>query len=209
MRFFVLITVLLASTTAYAQDDEERYAEYYGDGIRAYTESRYEDALTNLYRALAVKQTPLALKLIVRVHDFQGNCTARERAAEMLRDAYPQTAIPPMQQCEVTGVLHVQCAPDDGTVRVNGAFDVTCGAPVRVPIGTHELSNQSLGAAIHVDVVRDQTTVANLTMRPHKWGLDERHKQVVELPRQWLRPGLLSDPDMPRTFKWKRPANLR
>lgn len=206
---FLTFLMLSIAATAAAQESADRYAEYYGDGIRAYAESRYDDALTNLYRAMAVKPNPFALKLIARVHDFQGNCSARDNSVTMLKDLFPGEKAPPAQRCATVGEVDVVCAPDEGTVRVDGEFDARCGMRLRLPVGTHELENTSFGTVLLVEVVRGDTITANLYLRPNKWYLDpdQRVRARVALPSRWLRPGLRVDPDMPRTFQWKRPRS--
>ena len=103
MRTTLIVLALLA--TPFGVGAEDLYSVHSGDGIRAYTESRYDDALKHLYRAVAVRPTPVTLKLIVRSHDFQGNCTARGKAVELLAAHFPREPAPPVQRCARVGRL--------------------------------------------------------------------------------------------------------
>ena len=202
-NFTPLLTVLLCSISASAAaQQDERYAEYYGDGVRAYTESRYDVALTNLYRALALKPSPYVVKLIVRVHDFQGNCSARDASSKILSELVPGASVPPAQRCVNTGEVTIQCAPQVGEVRVDDEFVAKCGARLRLPSGPHRLANTKLGSVIDIDVRSGERVVADLMLRPNKWY---RSKRRADLPQKWSYPRLVNDPDMPRTFRWKTP----
>ncbi len=199
---FILLLLSLVPESVGAQD-EERYAEYYGDGIRAYTESRYEEALENLYRAFAARQNPYPLELIIRAHDFQGNCSARNKAANMLTDLFPAESVPPPQRCYRTGTLHLKCAPGETRVRVDGSFDAACNSRMRVPTGRHRV--ESGGVALEVDVREDSHTVASLGAGRTDF---ERPRQArttpSEHPRDLFRQDLLEDPDMPASFQFRR-----
>lgn len=200
-----LVVVLLAPHTVLGEDELPReYVAHYGDGIRAYTESRYDDALRELYRAYAIKQTSYALKLIIRSHDFLGNCSARERAAQMLGDTFSATA-PAPQMCTHTGLLHIECTTE-GNVRIDGKFDAVCGTTVRVPAGRHRVVSQRLGSAVLVDIPANETTVASIQPSPTKWYLGDAgpHKWSPNDPVADSE--LRRDPDMPRKFDVKRPT---
>lgn len=204
----MLSAVFLAPGALAAQDAQARqYAEYYGDGVRAYAESRYDDALTNLYRAIAVQPNPFALKLIVRIHDFQGNCSAREGSLSLLSEMFPSERSPRPQRCAVTGELEIRCAPVDGEVIVDRQFTARCGTAILVPIGSHRVENTRIGAVTDVHVSQDRSTVAELLLRPNKWYLEPTAPRRAKgtLPERWVHPKLVVDPDMPRTFEWKRP----
>lgn len=194
LAFLVGTVAAVAATPAMAQtpSSELRYEEYYGDGIRAYTEERYEAALDNLYRAFALKQTPYALKLITRTHDFMGNCSARTNTAELMKDLYPGETAPPAQRCTQTATVDIVCARGQGRVRVDDSFYVDCGTSVEVPAGKRRFENVFSSMAVELDVDAGDTAKAWLTAKPHKWLASE------SVPIR-----LRADPDMPRTFKWK------
>ncbi len=206
MRYLLpIVCLLLTASSAFADEAEDRYAALYGDGIRAYAESRYDDALTHLYRAVAVKPNPFALKLIARSHDFQGNCSARNHVITMLSDLFPRERAPAPQRCAEVGEVRIECGLEAGAVRVDGAFDAPCAATVLLPVGDHVLQKTSMGPIVRVAVKRGTPSVATMLVGPDKWYLDAASRRVVQLPSRWIRPSLLEDPDMPRSFEWKRP----
>ena len=197
-----LLAILLGCLPldAVADDHADLYATHYGDGIRAYTEARYDDALRELYRAFAVRQSPLALKLIIRSHDFQGNCSARKRAAEMLSELFDGQDTPPPQLCRTVGTLRIECAAPSGTVVIDGKFEVECGSAVDVPVGEHRIQPRNVAAATVVEVEANQSTEIAVTPDPRKWYLGDAG------PHKWMPLDIIAgsklrmNADMPETF---------
>lgn len=202
MKLTLLIFVLtLLPATAVGQTNEERYAEYYGDGMRAYTEARYEEALEHLYRAFAAKQNPYPLKLIIRAHDFQGNCSARERAAAMLQDLFPAKSIPPPQRCYRTGTLDLRCPHDVRKARIDDSFDVACGSATQLPVGRHHVRAGDI--ALNVEVAAERSTVASLDGGRSRVDIQTRKRARRGPSRPLLRQDLGDDPDMPASFRFR------
>lgn len=89
--------------------DESLWSKVFGEGMRAWAESDYDAALASLYQAYAIKPTAYNLSLIIRSHDFLGQCQAAIKQREEFVELYGERAQPVLQSCAVVSTLQVTC----------------------------------------------------------------------------------------------------
>lgn len=204
----ILVAATFLTSSAQAQDASERYHELYGDGLRLYAEGRYDRALQKLYRAWAVEQSDLLLKLIIRSHDFMGHCSAANRQIGLFDELYARQTPPKLQRCDNPGTLAVECTPHAGEVVINHQIHIACGTQVLLPQGRHRIHSAQLNEEQFFEVLPGQTTIARLKLTPEKWERPRARRSedsdsiLIQTPagryRIWLESNLRRDPDMDR-----------
>jgi len=202
MKAPVLAAIVFWSLPAMGQD----YATFYGDGMRFYAQGHYNEALENLYRAYAAKPSPDLLSLIIRTHDFAGQCSAVERQVGLFKDLFPRQKAPTAQVCENPGTLEIKCTPHASQVMINHTMRAHCGTSVKVPPGKHTVHSEELNEAKVFVVEAGSTTVATLQLVPKKWSArvdpiqDSLPYTAIKssdgLFEIWVRSSLREDPEM-------------
>ena len=89
--------------------DEQLWSRTFGEGMRAWAESDYEVALEKLYQSYALKPTAYNLGLIIRSHDFLGQCHAAHNQRKEYAALYGERDRPVLQSCAVVSKLKVTC----------------------------------------------------------------------------------------------------
>lgn len=150
---WVFILSCAWSSPAQAQEDE-LWARIFGDGMRAWAESDYDRALEMLYQSYAIKPTSYNLSLIVRSHDFLGECDAATRQRDEFKGLYTKVKSPRLQYCASSGTLIMECpeSREGLRVRISGRERGLCGEAIVVPVGSHEVSVSDVGYAASVTI---------------------------------------------------------
>ncbi len=202
MKRAIFLSIILFSNSAFG----EEYANYFGDGLRLYAQGHYNDALESLYRAYAIKPSAEVLNIIVRTHDFAGQCSAVERQLTLFKELFPREKSPKAQLCAEPGELRIECTPHASQVMINHTMRAHCGTTIKVPEGTHTVHSDELNEAKTFAVKKGETTVAKLQLVPQKWAtqvdkLDDFRpytaiKSADGLFEIWVRSSLRDDPEM-------------
>lgn len=151
------VVSLVPIQSLYAQDDEA-WSRLFGEGMRAWAESDYDRALEMLYQSYALRPTSYNLSLIVRSHDFLGECAAVERQLGEFRLLYKKSDLPTVQICRESGTLVVSCP--GGAVGARVFVDARdrgeCGDTLELPAGQHTVSIPDLKHTSEVTVIKSE-----------------------------------------------------
>src|SRR5690554_7504216 len=79
LLFGALSTPVFAQSSRTSQSSEIAHADFYGNGLRSYTEGNYVEAIDHLFHAFALRPSAEVLRLIVRSYDFMGHCDAAQK----------------------------------------------------------------------------------------------------------------------------------
>ena len=146
------------------------YATYLGDGMRDYTEGRYDEAVAKLFRAYALRPEPQTLSLIVRAYDFMGHCTARARQAAMFTEAHPGRQPPAPQRCAQPATVTFACETAESPLRVDATIEARCNTPIQLAPGPHKVELLALRHTEPFTARPGQTETVKLRVKPQKWS---------------------------------------
>ena len=144
--------------------DAPSYAAFYGDGLQAYAEGRYGEAVAHLFRAYALRPSPHVLKTIVRSYDFMGHCGAVERQLQWLREEHPRQVQPALQRCVAPGTLQLECTPRSTPLVIDNMIEAQCGTALRLTEGTHVVTAVELGISQRVEIMAGEVSTATLQL---------------------------------------------
>lgn len=196
--------------------ESDSYATYYGDGLRHYTEGRYDQAVESLFRAYALRPTASVARLLVRSYDFMGHCDAAQRQIEFFREVHPRTETPQFQRCKEPAQLKITCEPLGAEVKVNRMIDTYCGATLSVAGGMQHLwLAREPAIQQQVAVAAGELVEVHLESpekRTREWSVVDSNVRVPRLTRPtaayqmirssdglyriWVREEMGNDPDM-------------
>lgn len=157
---------------------------HFGDGMRAWAESRYEDALTHLYRAYALKPSARTLRMIVLSHDFLGDCEAAHTQRVLHREEYASAPAPKLQRCSDPAVLTLQCEDSSAEIFVNDRKPAHCGRSLRLPAGEHRVRAPEFDFDKTVALNPGERMAMAIETRPEKWRANNvRAHRATLVPR--------------------------
>ncbi len=180
---------VFAQTKSSPQITSEAYAEYYGNGLRSYTEGNYVEAIDQLFRAFALQQSPDLLRLIIRSYDAMGHCDAAQKQRTFFQDLYPRDLAPPPDQCQSTAALTIECTPVRTPVTVNYVIDSYCGATLNLAPGNIHIESPSHGSSQSITLQKGEQATAQIKLNAEKWPQIEtvdasNHNQpLIRVPR--------------------------
>ncbi len=174
MSAFVLIgalsTPVFAQFSRTQQTSNEAYADFYGNGLRFYTEGNYVEAIDHLFHAFALRPSIDVLRLIVRSYDFMGHCDAAQKQRVFFQELYPRESVPPADQCKETATLTIDCTPTRTPVIVNHVIDSYCGATLNVVPGKVHVESSTHGSSQSISVNPGDTAVVQIKLNAEKWS---------------------------------------
>lgn len=164
-----------------AQEDKREdplWSKVFGEGMRAWAESDYEVALENLYQAYAIKPTAYNLGLIVRSHDFLGQCHAALKQRKEYKALYGERDQPVLQNCAAVGSLTVTCPEGYKKLEVwlNGHKAGYCGDVLTAVAGKVEVSVPHVQYVVDVEVDESRALVHEVALR-----VEEKRPHVSKL----------------------------
>lgn len=167
------------------------YAQYFGDGLRAFGEGNYERAIPSLLRAYALDLKAETLSLVIVAYDRMGFCDAAARQTEVFKAVHAAEQPPEPSRCAQAGTVELECVGVAGsltgeTARVDGRFEVACGRALRLPAGEHEFTvgtGEAKNSRQTIRVLENKT----VPLRLESFGAPKRWRaaggpEVAQLP---------------------------
>ncbi len=161
-----------SSVQAQQSDDERLWSSTFGEGMRAWADSDYERALTLLYQSYALKPSSYNLSLIVRSHDFLGECHSALRQKNEFIRLYGKDKQPRLQICDEVSTLMVECPEGYGALEVwvRSKKLGVCGESLSLLPGTHEVSLPTVHYTVTLTLSESESLV-------HKVPLERQEKR--------------------------------
>lgn len=154
-----------------AEEGDQLWASLFGEGMRAWAESDYEAALDSLYQAHALKPTAYNLGLIIRSHDFLGQCRAAIKQREEYASLYDERDRPVLQRCAVVSTLEVTCPVGHARLEVwiDGSRAGRCGEALLVSAGEErEVSLPQVQYSVTLKLEPSKQRVHTVTLSAHE-----------------------------------------
>lgn len=181
-----LSTPVSAQSSRTPQTSNEAYADFYGNGLRSYTEGNYVEAIDHLFHAFALRPSAEILRLIIRSYDFMGHCDAAQKQRVFFQEIYPREAVAPPDQCKQTASLTIDCTPIRTPVTVNYVIDSFCGATLNIVPGKVHVESPSHSSSQTLTVNPSENAIAQIKLNAEKWSKidsSSHSSSLIRVPR--------------------------